>query len=71
VPLSVTRWRKFANENANIATWETLLGAFIFDLSGLINVLLFVYTRHGLFLPRDDQNLNLPDSALVGNYLVD
>jgi hypothetical protein len=69
VPLSVVRWVEF--RNAHIPTWAVLLGAFLFDLSGLINVLLFVYTRHGLFLPRETQSSNLPESALDSVHEVE
>jgi hypothetical protein len=57
VPLSVTRWLGWAS--IAIPSWAVLLSAFIFDLSGLINVLLFIYTRHGLFFRRETE-VDLP-----------
>jgi len=48
LPLSVARWLQF--EHKHVPPAITLASSFIFDLSGLANVLLFMYTRTGLLL---------------------
>jgi hypothetical protein len=48
LPISVARWLQF--EHRHVPPTITLASSFIFDLSGLCNVLLFIYTRTGLLL---------------------
>jgi len=57
LPLSIVRWAEFLHHNPPRSL--TLVTSFLFDLSGLCNVLLFVYTRKGLLLFHDGS----PDNA--------
>jgi hypothetical protein len=47
LPLSGARWKQFVSKEWH-NTALTLIGAAIYDLTGLLNVLLFVYTRQGV-----------------------
>jgi hypothetical protein len=47
LPLSAARWKQFESKQWH-NTAMTLVGAAIYDLTGLLNVLLFIYTRQGL-----------------------
>ncbi|KII84202.1 hypothetical protein PLICRDRAFT_46572 [Plicaturopsis crispa FD-325 SS-3] len=49
LPLSVVRWIGFVNDN-RISYQATFAVNFIFELSGLFDVLLFLYARPGLLL---------------------
>jgi hypothetical protein len=48
LPLSAARWSQFARHH--VPSTATLVTSFIYDLTGLCNVLLFVWTRRGLLL---------------------
>jgi len=67
LPLSVTRWLQFSkfNNHHHVPSAATFFGVILFNLSGAINVLLFLIFKPGLLLfPRPDQ-LRQPDHELV------
>jgi hypothetical protein len=50
LPLTGIRMKQFFDNNTPASHPFTLVSSFIFDLGGLCNVLLFIYTRKGLLL---------------------
>ena len=63
LPLSVTRWLQFSKFNIHhhVPSAATFFGVILFNLSGAINVLLFLIFKPGLLLfPRPDE-LGQPD----------
>jgi hypothetical protein len=51
--------KQFFDHNRPPSHPFTLVGSFIFDLGGLCNVLLFMYTRKGLLLFDDPSTHNI------------
>jgi hypothetical protein len=53
LPLSIVRFRSgFGSIKRNYPTW-TFVVEFVYSLSGALNVLLFLFTRSDLLLPRN------------------
>jgi hypothetical protein len=50
IPLSVSRWLEFENSNRKVPSAATYFAATLFNLSGAINVLLFLIFRSPLLL---------------------
>jgi hypothetical protein len=50
LPITGIRMKQFFDNNTPASHPFTLVSSFIFDLGGLCNVLLFIYTRKGLLL---------------------
>jgi hypothetical protein len=65
IPLSGARWAQFMSGRSHAST--ALTTAFIFDLSGLCNCLLFFYTRDGLFLFNSDPPQGAPSICISGS----
>jgi len=75
-PVSITRWLFFVwqPEGRSLSPIAIILGSAIFNLSGLCNVLLFLYTRQGLLLfsgrnreAAGGQTLRSPTLGIVEN----
>jgi len=58
IPLSVSRWLLFSHKNVPSAA--TFFGSIMFNLSGAINVLLFLITRPQLLLFTQPEELGEP-----------
>jgi hypothetical protein len=65
LPLSVVRWRSGFGSNIRHFPTATFAVEFIYSLSGALNVLLFLYTRSDLFLPRNRLGV-APKPTLAG-----
>lgn len=54
LPISAVRWRSgFGHGHHTLPSVATFVTEFIYSLSGAVNVLLFLFTRKDLFLPRN------------------
>jgi len=63
LPLSITRWLEF--NNRSVPSAATFLGIVIFNLSGAINVVLFLIFKPELLLFARPDELRQPDIELV------
>ncbi|KAF8274450.1 hypothetical protein EI94DRAFT_1782365 [Lactarius quietus] len=66
LPLSITRWLQFKNKHKHVASAATFFSVSVFNLSGAINVLLFLIVRPRLLLffpPEENSEL---DAAGLG-----
>ena len=63
LPTSITRWLEFSNKNVPSAA--TFFGVILFNLSGAINVLLFLIFKPELLLFSRPDQLTQPDHELV------
>ncbi|KAN0105265.1 hypothetical protein V8E52_011204 [Russula decolorans] len=63
LPLSISRWLQFSNHNVSSAA--TFFGVTMFNLSGAINVLLFLVVRPQLLLFPRPEELAEPDMELA------
>ena len=62
IPLSVSRWLQFGHKNVPSAA--ILFGGMMFNLSGAINVLLFLIVRPHLLLFTPPEELSEPEVEL-------
>ena len=67
LPTSITRWLQFSkfNNHHNVPSAATFFGAILFNLSGAINVLLFLVFKSELLLFSRPSQLMEPDHELV------
>ena len=63
LPTSITRWLQFSNKNVPSAA--TFFGVILFNLSGAINVLLFLVFKPELLLFSRPEQLTQPDHDFV------
>ncbi|KAF8274486.1 hypothetical protein EI94DRAFT_1696019 [Lactarius quietus] len=66
LPLSITRWSEFKNEHEHVPSAATFFGVSVFNLSGAINVLLFLIVRPQLLLFFPPEENSEPDVAGLG-----
>ena len=65
IPLSVSRWLRF--NNVNVPSAAILFGGMMFNLSGAINVLLFLIVRPHLLLFTPPEELGEPEVELTNS----
>ena len=67
LPLSIMRWLQFSkfNNHYNVPAAATLFSSTLLNLSGAINVLLFLVFKPGLLLFSRPDQLTQPDHELV------
>jgi hypothetical protein len=63
IPLSIVRWIQLTGSRP-IRTRDSIAVATVFDLNGLVNVLILVYLRPGLF---QGESIIARDGARVAN----
>jgi len=78
IGLSVVRWIGYADGTDHIPSWATFLSYTVFAFSGVINVLVLIYTRPRILLlgtnsPRaiNDSPLGLPNECEMNEYMMD
>lgn len=77
IGLSVVRWIGYAEGTDHIPSWASFLSYTVFAFSGVINVLVLIYTRPRILLlgtnsPRaiNDSPLGLPNECEMNEYMV-
>jgi hypothetical protein len=65
LPLSITRFIYFTHGISHVSSLATLSAATIYDLCGLVEVVIFFKIRRGLLLFGDSESESIPTIVLL------
>ncbi|KAI9442147.1 hypothetical protein H4582DRAFT_1926706 [Lactarius indigo] len=70
LPVSITRWLVFSNKNKKVPSAAAFFAVSMFNLSGAINVLLFLIVRPGLLLFSPPEEFGEPEGVENDNPTI-